>query len=150
MANIITNCVSPASTSLITNVNTNTNCIIRASQLHIGSTNNISHSSGSVNNQITSILSMNSPTKEIVRICSDGSVKWNDEIQIDAAAEALSKSLKLGVEIAAGITSRVKKEIRNSVFEDLITLAKEKGTLTADDVEYALRCCKIMDKLYEK
>lgn len=93
---------------------------------------------------------MNSPTKEIVRICSDGSVKWNDEIQIDAAAEALSKSLKLGVEIAAGITSRVKKEIRNSVFEDLITLAKEKGTLTADDVEYALRCCKIMDKLYEK
>lgn len=150
MANIITNCVSPASTSLITNVNTNTNCIISASQLHIGSTNNISHSSGSVNNQITSILSMNSPTKEIVRICSDGSVKWNDEIQIDAAAEALSKSLKLGVEIAAGITSRVKKEIRNSVFEDLITLAKEKGTLTADDVEYALRCCKIMDKLYEK
>ena len=150
MANIITNCVSPASTSLITNVNTNTNCIIRASQLHIGSTNNISHSSGSVNNQITSILSMNSPTKEIVRICSDGSVKWNDEIQIDAAAEALSKSLKLGVEIAAGITSRVKKEIRNSVFEDLIALAKEKGTLTADDIEYALRCCKIMDKLYEK
>lgn len=85
---------------------------------------------------------------EIVRLDSDGSVKWaNNVIDIDAAAEAFANSLTLGAEHMAGITQSVKYKMRDSVFEDLINIAKEKGQLTAEDLTYLLEASKIVEKL---
>jgi len=85
---------------------------------------------------------------EIVRLDSDGSVKWaNNVIDIDAAAEAFANSLTLGAEYMAGITQSVKYKMRDSVFEDLINIAKEKGQLTAEDLTYLLEASKIVEKL---
>ncbi len=84
----------------------------------------------------------------IVTLENDGSVEWaNDEIKITEAAEALSKSMQLGGELAAGITQGVKNRMRDSVFGELINIAKEKGSLTAEDLTYLLAASKIMEKL---
>jgi len=47
----------------------------------------------------------------------------------------------------AGITHGVKLRMRDSVFADLIEIAKEKGSLTADDLTYLLEASKIVEKL---
>lgn len=122
--------------------------LLSVSQIHVGTPN--SYSNTVPTRQLNALFIISSPSEEIVRMETDGKVIWADGINIDAAAEGFAKSLSLGVEIIAGITSRVKREIRDSVFEELISIAKEKGTLTVGDIEYALRCCKIMDKLHEK
>lgn len=99
--------------------------------------------------QPTSVISLRVGTSnnEIVRLNKDGSVSWSDEIAIDAAAEAFSKTLMLGAEMAAGITQSVKYRMRDSVFEDIINIAREKGSLTADDLTYLLEASKIVEKL---
>lgn len=84
---------------------------------------------------------------EVVRLNSDGTVTWANGIDVDAAAEAFAKSMTLGAEITAGITSRVKLEMRDSVFNDIIAIAKEKGSLTAEDLTYLLEASKIVEKL---
>ena len=84
---------------------------------------------------------------EIVRLNTDGTVKWSNGINIDEAAEAFGKSLSIGVEMKAGITTRVKHEMRDSVFADLIEIAKEKGNLSVDDLTYLLEASKIVEKL---
>jgi hypothetical protein len=86
-------------------------------------------------------------SKEIVKINFDGSVVWAHGIEIDEAADAFAKSLTLGVEIATGITQRIKREMRDSVFNDIISIAKEKGSLTAEDLTYLLEASKIIEKL---
>jgi hypothetical protein len=85
--------------------------------------------------------------KEIVRLNNDGTVQWNKGIEIDEAAEAFSKSLTLGAEMHIGISKRVKQNMRDSVFEDLISIAKEKGSLSAEDLTYLLEASKIIEKL---
>lgn len=95
----------------------------------------------------SNIITLSNNGKEIVRVNNDGSVTWNNEIDIDEAAEAFGKSLGLGAEISAGITKRVKLQMRDSVFEDLINIAKEKGSLTAEDLTYLLQASKIVEKL---
>lgn len=85
--------------------------------------------------------------KEIVRINLDGSVTWADGIKIDEAAEAMSKTMSNAVELQAGITKAVKLRMRDSVFEDIIEIAKQKGSLTADDLTYLLEASKIVEKL---
>lgn len=96
-----------------------------------------------------SIISFYSPdtSQEIVKMKLDGSVEWRDDIDIDAAAEAFSRSLILGAEQSAGITQRVKLEMRDSVFKDIINIAREKGSLTAEDLTYLLEASKIVEKL---
>ena len=89
----------------------------------------------------------NSNNKEIVRLNKDGSVTWADEINVDEAANAFSKSLQLGAERSAGITAGVKQRMRDTIFEEMIEMAKVKGTLTADELTYMLSAAKIMDKL---
>jgi len=49
--------------------------------------------------------------------------------------------------MAAGISDRVKYDARDSVFTELINIAKEKGPLSADDLTYFLEASKIMEKL---
>lgn len=77
----------------------------------------------------------------------DGKVTWHDGIQIDEAVEAFSQVIWLSAEQTSRVTSAVKRKIRDKIFEELLEIAKEHGTLTAEDVEYTYKCCKIMDKL---
>jgi hypothetical protein len=77
----------------------------------------------------------------------DGKVTWHDGIQIDEAAEAFSQVIWLSAEQSSRVTSAVKRKIRDTIFEELLEIAKEHGTLTPEDVEYTYKCCKIMDKL---
>lgn len=85
--------------------------------------------------------------KEIVRLEKDGQVKWAADINVDEAAEAFARSIALGAEMVAGINQRVKIEIKNQVFEEIISIAQEKGSLTAEDLTYLLRASKIVEKL---
>ena len=95
------------------------------------------------------LIKFNNPTtsKEIVRVTNEGKVVWNEEIDIDAAAEAFSRSISMGTELKAGITEKVKRDMRDSVFEDIIEIAKQKGSLNAEDLTYLLQAAKIMEKL---
>lgn len=95
----------------------------------------------------STLLTLTQGGKEIVKVKPDGSVEWASGINIDEAAEAFGKSLSLGTEIAAGISKKAKMAMRDSVFEDLIGIAKEKGALTAEDLTYLLQASKIMEKL---
>jgi len=95
----------------------------------------------------THIIQFSNAGSEIVRLNLDGSVTWANGIDIDAAAEAFGKSLHMSAEIQAGISKAVKLKMRDSVFEDLINIAKEKGSLTAEDLTYLLEASKIVEKL---
>jgi hypothetical protein len=88
--------------------------------------------------------------KEIVRILEDGTVKWADGIKIDEAAKALSESFVLGYELSAKITYSIKQRMRDSVFEEMISMAEEKGSITAEDLTFLWRAAKIIDKLKGK
>lgn len=85
--------------------------------------------------------------QEIVRLNRDGSVTWADEIKVDEAAESFARALTYSAEIKAGVTKGVKLRMRDSVFETLINIAKEKGPLSADDLTYLLESSKIIEKL---
>ena len=98
----------------------------------------------------TDLITLHSSGKEIVKVTVDGEVKWANGINVDEAAEAFSKSVTVGSEIAAGITQRVKSKMRDSMFEDLINIAKDKGSLTAEDLTYLLQASKMMEKLKGK
>lgn len=95
----------------------------------------------------THLISLTNAGKEIVRLNADGSVTWNQEIQIDEAAKAFARSISVGAEMAAGISKSAKLRMRDSVFTDLISIAKEKGSLTAEDLTYLLEASKIVEKL---
>lgn len=98
--------------------------------------------------QPTNILSLRGKDNtEIVRLNVDGTVTWSQEINIDEAAEALTRTLVLGAELSTGITRKVKAEMRDTVFEEIIELAKLKGTLTLDDLTFMYEASKIMEKL---
>lgn len=93
------------------------------------------------------IIQFNNQGNEIVRLNTDGSVTWTNGINVDEAAEAFARSISLGAELSSGITGKVKRDMRDSVFEDIIAIAKEKGSLTAEDLTYMLQASKIMEKL---
>ncbi len=119
---------------------------IHTPKYSIGSTSSsVTISSTSV---LPSIFSLyDSSSKELMRVNRDGSVTWHDDIKIDEAAEAFGKAINLGSEISSGITENVKRKMRDSVFEDLISIAKEKGSLNAEDLTYLLQASKIVEKL---
>jgi hypothetical protein len=96
----------------------------------------------------TTIISlMDGQGKQIVKLNEDGTVTWAAGIQIDEAADAFGKSFNLGAERKVGITNRVKSQMRDSVFNDLIDIAKIKGSLSAEDLQYLLSASKIVEKL---
>ena len=97
---------------------------------------------------INSILSIyNTSGTEIVRIDIDGSVQWNGPVDVTGAADALCKSLTLSVEIQSGIRKNTKAKIRDQLCEELISMAEEKGNLSAEDLRFFLRSAKIVEKL---
>ena len=89
----------------------------------------------------------NNQNKEIVRLNTDGTVTWADGATEDEAAQAFSRAMTMSGEMCAGITYGVKQRIRDAAFEELIDMAKTKGSLTADDLTYMLQAAKMMDKL---
>lgn len=95
----------------------------------------------------SSVITLSNNGKEIVRMNTDGTVTWAEDYDIDAAAEAFGRSLTYSAELKAGITRKVKTDMRDSVFEDLINIARDKGSLTADDLTYLLEASKIIEKL---
>lgn len=96
------------------------------------------------------LITLHSGGKEIVKLTKDGKVEWAGDINIDEAAESFSKAITVGAEISAGITQRVKSKMRDSIFDDLINIAKDKGSLTAEDLTYLLQASKMMEKLKGK
>lgn len=97
---------------------------------------------------VTNIITLNGANNvEIVRLNTDGSVTWTNGEDINAAAKAFSTALSLGAEQIAGITSGVKIRMRDSVFNDLINIANDKGSLTSADLTYLLEASKIVEKL---
>ncbi len=86
--------------------------------------------------------------KEIVKLTNDGEVVWADPaMDENAAAQALSRSLQYSAELKSGITKKVKSDMRDTVFEEIIKIAEQKGSLTADDLTYLLEASKIIEKL---
>lgn len=129
-----------------------------ASNLWNTTVGSITNSNFSVTGNITASASYQSSAisissnagKEIVRLNKDGTVTWNDTINVDEAAKAFSESISIGAEMSAGITYAVKQRMRDAVFDELIEMAKDKGSLTADDLTYLHKAAKIMDKLKGK
>lgn len=100
------------------------------------------------NNPGASIISLHGENnKEIVRLNKDGSVTWSEEIKIDEAAESFARAISLSAELKAGISHSVKLKMRDTVFEELINIAKTRGALSADDLTYLLEASKIIEKL---
>jgi len=89
----------------------------------------------------------NAAGKSIVNVYNDGTIEWGENVNIDEAAKAFARSIHLGMEQAAGIKEATKLRIRNNVFEELIDIAKEKGSLTHEELTYLLQASKIMEKL---
>lgn len=121
----------PSTNIFTTNVGTYSNGTIGASSYH----------------PTSYIFTATNNGKEIVRLNLDGTVVWADGIDVDAAAEAFAQSLTIGSEIRAGITERVKLKIRDSVFNDIINIAKEHGALSAEDLKMILDASRIVERL---
>lgn len=114
------------------------------------STGSIRSSTGYIQQHGTCVSIHAHNGSEIVRIDNTGIVTWDNNINIDAAAEAFGQAIKMGAEFSAGLTAVKQIEIRNNLFEEIIQVAKEEGPLDADKLAFMLRSCKIMDKLKEK
>jgi hypothetical protein len=97
--------------------------------------------------QPTNILVVSNAGNEIVRVDVNGKVTWADHINVDEAAKALAQSIRIGAELQAGITKSVKANMRDTVFEEIIEIAKKNGSLTLDELTYMYESSKIMEKL---
>ena len=111
----------------------------------ISSTNLIHNSQ--LNVQSNAITLHDTNYAEIVRLNNDGSVTWAKGVNEDGAAMAFARAITTGAEMKSGITHRIKQDMRDAVFKELIDLAEEKGSITAEDMSYYWRCSKIIDKL---
>jgi hypothetical protein len=102
------------------------------------------------NHQVSPLVIHGIGNTELVRLNHDGTVTWADTINIDEAVNAFGQVLTLGAENSAGLTYAVKQRMRDTVFEEIILMAKDKGSLTADDLTYLHQAAKIIDKLKGK
>lgn len=94
------------------------------------------------------ILSINdSKGVTLVKMKHDGTVEWPNGVQVDEAATSFATTLTRSALNKVGITENVMKSMRDSVFNDLIDVATQKGPLSADDLTYLLSASKIMEKL---
>jgi len=86
--------------------------------------------------------------KELVRLTHEGKVVWADpEMNEEEAAQAFGRALSYSAELKAGITKQVKATMRDNIFEEIINIAKTKGSLTVDELTYMYEASKIMEKL---
>ncbi len=92
-------------------------------------------------------LYTNDNKTRVVHITQDGEVVWGDGFGETESAKLFSRVIKLGAEEAANMTYSVKQNIRDAVFAEMIAIAEEKGSITAEDLTYLQKAAKIMDKL---
>lgn len=85
--------------------------------------------------------------EEIVRLRNDGKVVWKNGVQLDEGVKSFSSLLRLGVAESAGVGASVRREIREQVYADLIAMAKEKGSLTEEDLTFDRDSCILVEKL---
>jgi hypothetical protein len=97
--------------------------------------------------QDTEIIAVYGADGVIVSLNIDGKVTWAEGYTPDDAAEKFAQSLRLSSELAAGITATSKANMRDSVFNDIIEIAKAKGPLSVDDLTYLLSASKIVERL---
>lgn len=102
------------------------------------------------NHKMSPLIINGQGNTELVRLNHDGTVTWADTINVDEAAKAFGQVLTLSVENSAGLTYAVKQRMRDTVFEEIISMAKDRGSLTADDLTYLHQAAKIIDKLKGK
>jgi hypothetical protein len=104
----------------------------------------------SMNTSGNTIITIHSATDVMVKVMSDGRIEWNQNYTVDDAARQFSQMLQMSTELACGITTKVKCEIRDSIFEEIIYICDKRGTITADDLRFMHESCKIVDKLKAK
>jgi len=97
--------------------------------------------------QSSSLVSLSNGGKELVRLERDGTVIWEEGVTIDEAAEAFSKMLRLSAELSAGISYGTKQRMRDAVFQEIVSMAEEKGSLSHEELTFLWQAAKIMDKL---
>jgi hypothetical protein len=90
---------------------------------------------------------INSAGVEIVRLNNNGSVVWANGIVPDEAIDSFRSSLEIAAEQKVGIHMGTKHRMRDSVFKDLIEVARDKGPLSAEDLTYLLEASKIVERL---
>jgi len=91
---------------------------------------------------------IDSNNKDVVTLNDDGSVTWNNpDADKNEVSKAFADVLMLSSEQKANINRRVKEMMRDVMFQEMISLAEEKGTLTATELTYLWKSAKIMDKL---
>lgn len=95
------------------------------------------------------IFTFRGDNSDIVSVNRDGSITWHTDIDINSAAEAFSKVLRIGTEIAAGIKAGVRKEIRNEIFQELIEISKDKE-ITTEELTFLLNSKIIIEKLTDE
>lgn len=101
-----------------------------------------------IQTQPTHIISVKSSAGQpVVTLNQDGTVTWAAGVEVNEAAEMFSQMLTLSVESKASITARVKRDIRDQVFEEIIEISKLSGSLTTDELTYMLESSKIIEKL---
>ncbi len=83
----------------------------------------------------------------IVRIDPFGEVIWDAQPNETEAAEALRRSFRISTEMAAGVTETTKMNIRNSVFEEILSVVQKHGTINEEQLTFLWEGAKIMDKL---
>jgi hypothetical protein len=84
---------------------------------------------------------------KLLEVTPMGEVVWDGEMDLNEGAEAFSKIVNLGVEVKAGLTQKVKCNIRDAIFNEIIEIAKIKGSLTVEELTLILESTKIMEKL---
>lgn len=108
----------------------------------------VNYTSGHCTFSANAIIVMKKPDgTTLLTVHNDGSVEWASDIDVDNASIAFSSSLSIGVERAVGITTLKKQQLRDAVFEEIISIAKNKGSLTVNDLTFLHQSAKIMDKL---
>lgn len=97
------------------------------------------------------IFHLSSNGVKIVTVTKDGEIIWHQpNVRTDVAVEEFSRLISLTVEQKAGVQDSVKARIRDSVFEDLISIATTKGPMTASDLTDLLKASKIIENLKGK
>lgn len=85
--------------------------------------------------------------KPVMVMDHEGNITFNIDTNVPEAAEIFVSSIYLSTEAKAGITLKTKQKIRDAVFNDIIEIAKRKGTLDAEELTSMLEASKIMEKL---
>lgn len=96
-------------------------------------------------NDILTIYSQSG--KKLMSMSTDGSVEWDDSVEKTEAVNTLGTLLQLSAEQKSGISQAVRHRMRDVFFAELISIAKENGPLSSDDLTKMLEASKIVERM---